>query len=72
MKKLFKILSLLRLFRELRHGMRGHRHGYRRPIHHHHGDHWRPRSRSYDPLYRRPHKPKLGYLVRELLHGRRT
>ncbi len=70
-KKLFKLLSLLRLFRELRHGMRGHHHGYSAPVRHYHGDHWHPRSRSYHPLYRRPGKPKLKYLVRELLHGRR-
>ena len=71
MKKLFKLLSLLRLFRELRHGMRDQRHGYGSPVHHHYGDHWHPRSRLYPPLYRRPRKPKLSYLVSELLGGRR-
>ena len=72
MKKLFKILSLLRLFNELRHGMRGRHYGLRPPVHHYHGDHWHPRSRDYSPLYGRGYrKPKLKYLVRELLHSRR-
>lgn len=72
MKKLFKILSLLRLFRELRHGSRGRHHGYGAPSHHYRGDHWHPRSRDYSPLYGRGYgKPKLRHLVRELLHSRR-
>jgi hypothetical protein len=65
-KKLFKILSLLRLFRELRHTLRGHR-GYGR---HYHGSHYG--HRDYYPLYSsRPRKLKAKHLVRELLHGRR-
>jgi hypothetical protein len=60
-KKLFKLLSLLRLFQELRRGVRGHRHGYGSPAPHYHGDHWHPRSR----------KPKLSYLLSALLGGRR-
>ena len=71
MKKLFKLLSLLRLFRELRHGMRGHHRGYGAPTHHYRGDHWQPRSRSYPPLYGRSRKPKLSHLVRALMGGRR-
>ncbi len=71
MKKLFKIMSLLRLIQELRHGSRGRRHGYDRPSHYDHGDHWHPRSRDYPPFYGRRHKPKLRHVVGELLHGRR-
>jgi hypothetical protein len=70
-KKLFKILSLLRLLRELRYTMRGRHHGHRPPMHHHHGDHWHPRSRDYSPLYGRRRKPKLSHLLSELLHSRR-
>jgi hypothetical protein len=71
-KKLFKILSLLRLFRELRYTMRGRHYGHRTSMHHYHGDHWHPRSRDYRPLYGRSYgKPKMKHLVRELLHGRR-
>jgi hypothetical protein len=70
-KKLFKLLSLLRLFQELRHGLRAHRHGYGSPVRRYRGDHWHPRSRSYPPLYRRPRKPKLSHLVSTLLGGRR-
>jgi hypothetical protein len=69
--KLFKLLSLLKLLREVRHALRGrgghgayHGQPYR-------GDHWHPRSRDYHPLYRRPRKPKLKHLVRDLLSQRR-
>ncbi len=71
MKKLFKILSLLRLFRELRYTMRGRHHGYRPSVHRYHGDHWHPRSRDYSPLHGRRRKPKLSHLLGELLHSRR-
>jgi len=70
-KKLFKILSLLRLFRELRYTMRGRHHGYRTPVHPYQGDHWHPRSRGYSPLYGRRPKSKLSHLLGELLHSRR-
>jgi hypothetical protein len=70
-KKLFKILSLLRLVRELRYALRGHHHGHR-AVHPYQGDHWHPRSRDYHPLYGRGYgKPKMKHLVRELLHSRR-
>ncbi len=71
MKKLFKILSLLRLFRELRHSLRGRHYGHRPPMHYHHGDHWHPRTRDYHPVGLGYRKPKMKHLVRELLHGRR-
>jgi hypothetical protein len=75
-KKLFKLLSLLRLFRELRYTMRGHGHHrghYRRGGYGHssYGDHWHPRSREYHPLHRRSRKPKLKHLVADLLSSRR-
>jgi hypothetical protein len=71
-KKLFKILSLLRLFRELRHALRSHHRGHRPPVHHYRGGHWQPRSRDYYPLYGRSYgKPRMKHLVRELLGGRR-
>jgi len=67
-KKLFKLLSLLRLFGELRYTLRG-RHGHRG--YGSHGAHWHPRSRGYHPLYRRPGKLKMKHLVRDLIAGRR-
>ena len=74
-KKLFKLLSLLRLFRELRYALRGRHHGghygHGGYGHRYHGDHWHPRSRDYYPLYGRGRKLKLKHLVHDLLSHRR-
>ncbi len=75
MKKLFKLLSLLRLFRELRYTMRGHHrhhgHGYGHGYGHRHGPHWHPRSRDYHPLYGRHRKLKMKHVLADLIAGRR-
>jgi hypothetical protein len=68
-KKLFKLLSLIRLVQDLRRGRRGGGH---------YGGHlggYPPQQRyghDYHPLhYGRPRKPKLKHIVRDLLSSRR-
>jgi hypothetical protein len=72
-KKLFKLLSLIRLIQDLRRGRRGGGH-----YGSHYGGHYGgypPQHRyghDYHPLhYGRPRKPKLKHIVRDLLSSRR-